>query len=206
MLCATLRVRQFFRCLRVCTHTSSSLYCCVLMCLLPCAGNLKTTCEQNSGTSFSHVCLPVCAVQVHADLHSVAWLALYRCQNYPPIYVPITNSYVACLLCLTTDTKIMNHAIESIMMAVGNGAAPTSRSWAVKIVYIAWAVFCVIMLAAYTVSEHGVLVLCGVLIVELLSFKRHVQCVMTGHCDAHSVLLCQGAACCGYGCSYACRW
>jgi hypothetical protein len=50
----------------------------------------------------------------------------------------------------------MNHAIESIMMAVGNGAAPTSRSWAVKIVYIAWAVFCVIMLAAYTVSvDHS---------------------------------------------------
>ncbi|KAF6263090.1 hypothetical protein COO60DRAFT_537106 [Scenedesmus sp. NREL 46B-D3] len=48
------------------------------------------------------------------------------------------------------DAKIMNHAIESIMMAVGSGAAPTSRSWAVKIVYIAWAVFCVIMLAAYT--------------------------------------------------------
>lgn len=57
------------------------------------------------------------------------------------------------VLCLANaDAKVMNHAIESIMMAVGNGAAPTSRSWAVKIVYIAWAVFCVIMLAAYTVS------------------------------------------------------
>ncbi|WIA38212.1 hypothetical protein OEZ86_001557 [Tetradesmus obliquus] len=50
------------------------------------------------------------------------------------------------------DAKVVNHAIESIMMAVGNGAAPTSRSWAVKIVYIAWAVFCVIMLAAYTAN------------------------------------------------------
>eukprot|EP00882_Tetradesmus_deserticola_P022192 GHRQ01024084.1.p1 GENE.GHRQ01024084.1~~GHRQ01024084.1.p1 ORF type:complete len:364 (+),score=196.80 GHRQ01024084.1:126-1094(+) len=50
------------------------------------------------------------------------------------------------------DGKAMNHAIEAIMMAVGNGAAPTSRSWAVKIVYIAWAVFCVIMLAAYTAN------------------------------------------------------
>jgi hypothetical protein len=56
--------------------------------------------------------------------------------------------------CLRADRKLMNHAIESIMMAVGNGAAPTSRSWAVKIVYIAWAIFCVIMLAAYTVSMH----------------------------------------------------
>lgn len=48
--------------------------------------------------------------------------------------------------------KLMNHAIETVMMAVGNGAAPTSRSWSVKVVFVAWAIFCVIMLSAYTAN------------------------------------------------------
>ncbi|WIA18057.1 hypothetical protein OEZ85_009538 [Tetradesmus obliquus] len=50
------------------------------------------------------------------------------------------------------EFKSRDHAIGSIMMAVGNGTAPTSRSWAVRVVYIAWAVFSVIMLAAYTAN------------------------------------------------------
>eukprot|EP00775_Hariotina_reticulata_P004904 gene4904-5148_t len=48
--------------------------------------------------------------------------------------------------------KVMHHAIETIMMSVGSGAAPTSRSWAVKVMFIAWAIFSVIMLAAYTAN------------------------------------------------------
>jgi hypothetical protein len=52
---------------------------------------------------------------------------------------------------MPTD-KVMQHAIETIMMSVGSGAAPTSRSWAVKVMFIAWAIFSVIMLAAYTAN------------------------------------------------------
>jgi hypothetical protein len=44
----------------------------------------------------------------------------------------------------------MGHAIETIMMAVNSGAAPTSRSLGVKLLFIAWAIFSVIMLSAYT--------------------------------------------------------
>ncbi|WIA38210.1 hypothetical protein OEZ86_001556 [Tetradesmus obliquus] len=48
--------------------------------------------------------------------------------------------------------KLMGHAIETIMMAVNSGAAPASRSLGVKLLFIAWAIFSVIMLAAYTAN------------------------------------------------------
>jgi hypothetical protein len=54
---------------------------------------------------------------------------------------------------LTLVDKLMGHAIETIMMAVNSGAAPASRSLGVKFLFIAWAIFSVIMLAAYT-GEH----------------------------------------------------
>jgi hypothetical protein len=56
------------------------------------------------------------------------------------------------IVCCITD-KLMGHAIETIMMAVNSGAAPTSRSLGVKFLFIAWAIFSVIMLAAYTGSQ-----------------------------------------------------
>lgn len=46
----------------------------------------------------------------------------------------------------------MGHAIETIMMAVGSGSTPTSRSCSVKVMFVAWAIFCVIMLSTYTAS------------------------------------------------------
>ncbi|KAF8062078.1 Glutamate receptor [Scenedesmus sp. PABB004] len=48
--------------------------------------------------------------------------------------------------------KLMSHAIETVMMAVGSGSAPTSRSAAVKLLFVAWAVFSIIMLSAYTAN------------------------------------------------------
>jgi hypothetical protein len=84
------------------------------------------------------VCLEVltpsetCADQT---LHSTTWSP-----NILRLYV--------CLL-LPAD-KLMGHAIETIMMAVNSGAAPASRSLGVKFLFIAWAIFSVIMLSAYT--------------------------------------------------------
>lgn len=46
----------------------------------------------------------------------------------------------------------MGHAIEMIMMAMNSGQAPNTRSCAVKIMFVAWAIFCVIMLSAYTAN------------------------------------------------------
>jgi hypothetical protein len=57
----------------------------------------------------------------------------------------------------------MGHAIETIMMAVNSGAAPTSRSLGVKFLFVAWAIFSVIMLAAYTGEECHTQALCDIL-------------------------------------------
>jgi hypothetical protein len=63
------------------------------------------------------------------------------------------SATVLCSSHCITD-KLMGHAIETIMMAVNSGAAPTSRSLGVKFLFIAWAIFSVIMLSAYT-GEHS---------------------------------------------------
>jgi ABC-type amino acid transport substrate-binding protein len=47
----------------------------------------------------------------------------------------------------------MQYTIESIMMLLGQGGAPRGApSWAVKIMFVCWAVFSVIMLCAYTAN------------------------------------------------------
>jgi ABC-type amino acid transport substrate-binding protein len=48
--------------------------------------------------------------------------------------------------------KAMQYTIESMMMLLGQGGAPRAHSWAVKIMFVCWAVFSVIMLAAYTAN------------------------------------------------------
>eukprot|EP00878_Enallax_costatus_P025689 GHUV01027508.1.p1 GENE.GHUV01027508.1~~GHUV01027508.1.p1 ORF type:complete len:323 (+),score=32.39 GHUV01027508.1:309-1277(+) len=48
--------------------------------------------------------------------------------------------------------KLMGHVIETVMMAVGSGSTPTTRSCSVKVMFVAWAIFCVIMLSAYTAN------------------------------------------------------
>eukprot|EP00878_Enallax_costatus_P044544 GHUV01053208.1.p1 GENE.GHUV01053208.1~~GHUV01053208.1.p1 ORF type:complete len:468 (+),score=104.28 GHUV01053208.1:524-1927(+) len=48
--------------------------------------------------------------------------------------------------------KLMGHAIETVMMAVGSGSTPTTRSCSVKVMFVSWAIFCVIMLSAYTAN------------------------------------------------------
>lgn len=68
-------------------------------------------------------------------------------------------THVAVHLLIADDTdvlccadKLMGHAIETVMMAVGSGAAPTTRSCSVKVMFVSWAIFCVIMLSAYTAN------------------------------------------------------
>lgn len=65
--------------------------------------------------------------------------------------LPSCSNFLQCALCMCAD-KLMGHAIETVMMAVGSGAAPTSRSCSVKVMFVAWAIFCVIMLSAYTAN------------------------------------------------------
>lgn len=55
-------------------------------------------------------------------------------------------------LCSGPADRLMGHAIETVMMAVGSGSTPTSRSCSVKVMFVAWAIFSVIMLSAYTAN------------------------------------------------------
>jgi hypothetical protein len=68
--------------------------------------------------------------------------------------VAVTALTSPAMLIVTLADKLMGHAIETIMMSVNSGKAPTSRSLGVKFLFISWAIFSVIMLAAYT-GEHS---------------------------------------------------
>lgn len=57
-----------------------------------------------------------------------------------------------CCCLLVCADKLMGHAIETVMMAVGSGSTPTTRSCSVKVMFVSWAIFSVIMLSAYTAN------------------------------------------------------
>lgn len=61
----------------------------------------------------------------------------------------VCNLKSASLCFLVIADKLMGHTIETVMMAVGSGSSPTSRSCSVKIMFVAWAIFCAIMYNAY---------------------------------------------------------
>ncbi|GBF97660.1 glutamate receptor [Raphidocelis subcapitata] len=48
--------------------------------------------------------------------------------------------------------RAMRYASESVFMLVGSGGVPQTHSWSVKILFMCWAVFSVIMLSAYTAN------------------------------------------------------
>ncbi len=54
------------------------------------------------------------------------------------------------LLCITGPQ--MQHALETIFMGIGQGSSPHTKSWSVKLLFIAWAIFSVIMMTSYTAN------------------------------------------------------
>lgn len=106
-----------------------------------------------------------CWVLRQGDLHSDRIVVRQVLRHVYLLLLPglvMNSTYAACIECckllesshvlLVAADKLMGHAIETVMMAVGSGSAPTSRSCSVKVMFVAWAIFCVIMLSAYTAN------------------------------------------------------
>lgn len=48
--------------------------------------------------------------------------------------------------------RAMEYATESVFMLMGQGSPPNSRAWSVRVLFVCWCVFSIIMLSAYTAN------------------------------------------------------